>query len=145
MNTEIQKQLEQLAIERSIPFCYSDYIECPTGVCHKCGSDDLMRLLPSVGCEYGTDWIVEHILKQELTPVDTNEAFEESVSQCYPETIIVGWLTLDTISILKQMDPISWDIARSEWESSESEDGNILSFDNGSTYYWQHDLEELLR
>lgn len=51
MKTEIQKQLAVIALKRSIPFCYGDYIECPTGICRKCGSDDLMRLVPGVGEE----------------------------------------------------------------------------------------------
>lgn len=92
MQTEIQKKLHELALKRSIPFCYNDYIECPDGVCPKCGSDDLMRLLPEVGCEYGTDWIIKHILETELEPIDMDEAFEEHVRQCYPESIDIGWL-----------------------------------------------------
>ncbi len=69
MKTEIKKQIEELAYKRSIPFCYSDYIECPNGRCSKCGSDDLMRLVPGIGCEWGIDWVVQHILETELEPV----------------------------------------------------------------------------
>lgn len=54
-----------------------------------------MRLLPGVGCEYGTDWIIKHILKTELEAVDLEEAFEESIRQCYPEETKVGWMTFD--------------------------------------------------
>jgi hypothetical protein len=103
-----------------------------------------MRLLPGEGCEYGTEWVIESILAGELTPVDTDEAFEESVSQCYPETTQVGWMTLDTVQILKEMDPISWDCAKSEWESFEEQEGNLVTVDNGATYYWLHDVEILL-
>ena len=53
MNSEIKEQLEKLAYERSKPFCYSCYAEAPTGCCESCGSDDLMRLVPEFGCEYG--------------------------------------------------------------------------------------------
>ena len=56
MKTEIQQKLEKLAYEKTVPFCYSDYIECPNGRCSKCGSDDLMRLYRGVGNEYGVDW-----------------------------------------------------------------------------------------
>lgn len=144
MQTEILEQLKELALKKSIPFCYGCYKEAPTGRCVSCGSDDLMRLLPGVGCEWGTDWIVKHIIEDELTPVDTDEAFAESVSQCYPETVKVGWLELDTVRVLKEMDPVSWDMARSEWESSEADEGNLISFDNGGTYYWAFDVEEVL-
>jgi hypothetical protein len=55
MNSEIKAQLEKLAFKRSKSFCYSCYEETATGCCQHCGSDDLMRLIPEVGCEYGTD------------------------------------------------------------------------------------------
>lgn len=143
MKTEIQNKLHQLALKKSIPFCYGCYQNAPTGRCESCGSDDLMRHLPGVGCEYGTEWIIQHILETELTAVNTEEAFEESVRQCYPEETKVGWMTLDTVSLMKSQDPISWRIARDEWESMEEDEGNIISFDNGSTYFSLHDLENL--
>jgi len=145
MNTEIQKQLETLAYQRSIPFCYHDYIECPTGRCPKCGSDDLMRSVAGVGCEYGVAWVIEHILETELEPANLEEAFEQSVRDCYPETSKVSWMEFDTVTLMKEQDPISWRCALADYESQEESDGNILSFDNGSTYYHQHDIEQLIR
>lgn len=106
-------------------------------------SDDLMRHLDGVGVEWGNDWVIKHILQEELTPVDTDEAFEESVRQCYPEEVTVGWITVDTVEALKSQDPTSWRIARDEWISTE-EERNILSFDNGQTYYHLHDIESLI-
>lgn len=144
MNTEIQKQLHELALKKSKPFCYHCYKVATTGRCSSCSSDDLMRLLPEVGCEYGTEWIIEHILKEELTPVDLDETFEESVRQCYPETVQVGWMNLDTVHVMKDQDPTSWRIAQSEWEAQETDEDNIVSFDGGSTYYWVTDVEGLL-
>ena len=145
MNTEIQEQLNQLALKRSIPFCYGCYKEAPTGRCESCGSDDNMRLLRGIGCEYGTDWIIESILEAELTAVNLDEEFEKYVRQCYPETTQVGWMTLDTVSVMKDQDPISWQCAQSEWESQEADEGTIISFDNGSTYYCLNDVEILLQ
>lgn len=145
MDQEIYKKLEQLAFERTVPFCYSCYEEAPTGTCVRCGSDDLMRLLTGVGCEYGTDWVIEEILSEELEPIDLDEAFEESIRQCYPEATQVGWLTLDTVSVLKEMDPVSWACAKSEWESQEESEGLIVTLDKGSTYYRISDVELLVR
>jgi hypothetical protein len=145
MNTEINEQLTQLAMKRSTPFCYGCYKEALTGRCESCGSDDLMRLVQGDGCEYGTDWIIESILATELTPVNVEEAFEESVRECYPEQVTVGWMTLDTVSVMKEMDPISWRCACSEWDSQEADAGNIISLDGGSTYYWTHDVETFLK
>lgn len=145
MKTEIQEKLEQLAFKRTIPFCYGCYTKAPKGVCPTCLSDDLMRHLDGVGVEWGTSWVIKHILSEELTPADLEEAFEESVRDCYPEEVTVGWAKFDVVEILKSQDPISWRCARSDWESQEEEEGNIISFDNGSTYYWTHDVESLLK
>ena len=139
--TDLVKRLEKIAYQESKPFCYGCYREAPTGRCIVCGSDDLMRLLPQVGCEYGTDWIVQHLVEENLSAVNLDEAFEESVSQCYPEEVKIGWITYDTVSALKELDPISWDLAKSEWIDQEVGDENIESFDNGSTYYSRSDIE----
>lgn len=144
MNTEIQKQLELIAFKRSIPFCYSCYKQAPTGCCESCRSDDLMRLLPEVGCEYGTDWIIKHILETEVESVDLSDAFEESIRECYPEETKVGWMTFDTVTLMKENDPVGWRCAISDFESQEESEGNILSLDGGCTYYWRHDLESLI-
>ena len=49
----IESNLKSIAYKKSIPFCYSCNKEAPSGVCKTCHSDDLMRLIPGVGCEYG--------------------------------------------------------------------------------------------
>ena len=144
MKTEIQQKLEQLAFKRTTPFCYGCYIKAPTGVCPECHSDDLMRHLDGVGVEYGTDWVIKHILEEELTPVDIDEIFEESIRQCYPEETQVGWMTFDTVELMKSQDPISWNIARDEHIDSLVEDEQIISLDGGSNYYWVYDLESLV-
>lgn len=144
MNDEIQKRLEELAIQRSTPFWYTDYIKCPTGRCPVCGSDDLMRITADDGPEYGTAWIYESILESELTAINTDEAFEDSIREYYPENVTVGWMSLDAVSAMKEMDPISWSCALAEWESNETDEGNIISLDGGSIFYWRHDIETLL-
>lgn len=144
MKSEIQQKLEQLAYERTTPFCYGCYIKAPKGVCPQCHNDDLMRHLEGVGVEWGNDWVIKHILQEELTVVDIDKAFEESVRQCYPEEVTIGWITVDTVEVLKSKDPTSWRIAREEYTYSLVEDEVIISFDNGSTYYWLQDLESLL-
>jgi|GEM_PF-6836082 len=42
-----------------------------------------MRKLPGVGVEHGTDWVITHILETELSPIDTDELFEEHIRGCY--------------------------------------------------------------
>lgn len=48
MKTEIQEKLEQLAYNRTTPFCYGCYVKAPKGVCPHCHSDDLMRHLKAL-------------------------------------------------------------------------------------------------
>ncbi len=144
MNNEIFEQLKELAFKRSIPFCYSCYKEASTGCCESCGSDDLMRLVPGVGCEYGTDWVIKHILETELTAIDLEVEFEESIRQCYPEETTVGWMSFDTVTLMKENDPIGWRCALAEYESQEESAGTILSTDNGNNFYYLSDIEYLL-
>ena len=100
--------------------------------------------LPEVGVEYGTDWLLHEFLRAHLDPANTLEAFEQSVAECYPESVKIGWIEYDTVSALKELDPISWDIAHSEWIDSEVSDGNLITFDNGLTHYWVPDLERFI-
>ncbi len=144
MNSELKTKLEKLALQKSKPFCYSCYKACPTGVCSTCHSDDLMRLTSS-GCEYGLEWVIKELLNENLSSIDVDEAFEESVgSTLESETIHVGWMTLDAITVMKEQDPISWNIAKSEWENFEESEGNILSPDNGNTYFWTYEVEAFI-
>ncbi|MDE0119336.1 MAG: hypothetical protein OXM55_04925 [Bdellovibrionales bacterium] len=140
----IQNQLTKLAFQESIPFCYSCYIKAPTGRCDNCGSDDLMLIMDGVGCEYDTDWVIEHILKEHLEPVNQTESFEDMIEGCYPTETKVGWLELSTVDILRTMDEVAWDIAKDEYISSLEEDEEVMSFDNSSTYFWTHDIENLI-
>ena len=140
----IYNQLTALAFQVSKPFCYLCYREVKTSHCPKCGTDEFMRLLEGVGVEYGTDWVIEEILKEHLEPVNQTESFEDMIEGCYPTETKVGWLELSTMDILKTMDEVSWDIAKDEYISSLEEDEEVMSFDNGSTYFWTHDIESLI-
>lgn len=140
----LAKKLESLALRKSIPFCYSCYVEAPSGCCARCHSDDLMRLVPGIGLDYGIRWVVDHLVKTNMSTAHVDEVFEESVRQCYPEIVEVGWLKLDTVDTIKNSDPLSWDLAQSEWIDAQIEDGQLVTFDNGGTYYWVSDLEDFV-
>ncbi len=74
-----------------------------------------------------------------------DEAFEESVrSTLESETVTIGWMNFDCVTVMKEQDPISWEMAQSEFETFEESEGNIISFDNGRTYYWTSHLEDLV-
>ena len=42
------------------------------------------------------------------------------------------------------MDEVAWNMAKDEYISSLEKDEEVMSFDNGSTYYWAYDIENLL-
>ncbi|MBI2519961.1 MAG: hypothetical protein HYV97_06080 [Bdellovibrio sp.] len=142
MQNDFYDKLSQLALKRSIPYCMGCHKEAKDGRCLSCGSDDLGFLLPGCSCGWGLDWIIEEILKECLTPVDLAEAFEQSVRESYPETVQVAWMNLDVCTVCQEIDPVSWNIAKGEWEDQECEAGTIVTFDGG-TYYWAYDLEAL--
>lgn len=134
MKDEIIERLDAIAFKVTKPFCYSCYSEAPTGRCSACGSDDLMRLMPGHGCEYGTDWVIRELIS-EIESVETDERFEEYMSECYPGTTKIGWLEYDTVSAIKELDPVSWDLAKSEWIDIEESEDILMSFNHGSTFH----------
>jgi hypothetical protein len=100
-----------------------------------------MRLVRGVGVEWGVEWVMRHLIEENLDRANVHEAFENSVRSCYEETVQVGWLTLDVADTIKEMDPISWDMARDEWVDAELSEGQLITLDSGSTYYSSDDLE----
>lgn len=140
----IKANLEKLALARTTPFCYSCYTEAPTGHCPKCGSDDMMRLMQGVGCEYGTEWVVKEIVRQECTPIDVKTAFQLFMEELYPEPVRVGFMEFDATDVMRELDPIAYSIAESEWVDSEEADDRMISFDLGSTWYDVDAIAEML-
>ena len=98
-----------------------------------------MRLVRGVGVEWGNDWVIEHLISENCTPVDISEAFEDSIRGCYDETVKIGWIEYDVINAIKELDPVSWDVAESDWISNEVSEGNLIEFEH--SYYWLHDIE----
>lgn len=141
---EIKTKLESIAYAKTIPFCYGCYQKAPTGRCKDCFSDDLMRLLPDYGVEWGTCWVIETLIDQNLTPIDDEEVFSQMISECYSETTKVGFLELDTVSVMKDQDPIAFNIAQSEYMDSLLQDEQVITFDNGANYFWIHDVEQYI-
>ncbi len=144
MQQELMDQLTKLAYARSQSFCHSCYEIVTTSHCSRCGSDDLMRHLAGVGVEYGTDWVISHIVRGECTSIDTDSEFEEFVRSSYPETVTIGWLEgVDVVTAMKSLDPTSWDLAQSEWLDSEVSEGILVTLDDGASYYRASDLEAI--
>ena len=145
MNTQdLKTQLEKYAYQISTPFCYGCYKDAPTGKCCNCGSDDLMLKLENSGVEYGTSWIIEEILSENIDIIDQDEIFEQMIYDCYGDEIQVGFMTLDTVTVMKESDPTYWRIAKQEYIDSLLEDEQVFTPDNGNNYYWTYEIESFL-
>jgi hypothetical protein len=137
----IHARLEEAAMKVSKPFCYGCYKPALTGRCHSCGSDDLMRHLEGVGVEYGTDWIIKHLLKTHCAPVDGVEMFEELLDECYPE-VKVGCCTFSPSQVMKELDPVCFNIGVQENLDSLAEDGQL--YEQDGNYYRIDDIDSML-
>ena len=143
-NQDIITSLQKIALHHSKSFCINCDIEVLGNRCPKCYSDDLARLLPGIGVDWNLDFVIEHIINENLSQIDIEKEFEESIRSCYPEQISACWMELDAVDVAKSMDPISWKLAQNEYIDFEESEGNIISFDNGNSYFWTHDVEEFI-
>ena len=100
--------------------------------------------MEGIGCEWGTEWVIEEILKKQLEPVNQEKAFEDMMEGCYPTETKVAWVEIDTIDTLKTMCPCDWKLACDDYIYSLEQDEEIMSFDNGSNYFWTSDIENLI-
>jgi hypothetical protein len=137
----IHGRLQAAAYKATDNFCYACYRVVEGDHCPTCGSDDFMRHLPGVGVEYGTEWVIEHLIQQRLTPVDGEEQFEELLDECYPE-ITIGCCTFSPSQVMKELDPIAFHIGVGENLDSLAEDGQLYEY--GGHYYDMSDLEEMI-
>ena len=149
MRQEIQERLEKIAFNHSKPYCYGcgvKAIKTKEGTrCPKCFSDDLMRYVRGVGCEWGTDWVIEHLLSDNLTSIK-EEDFEERLMEMlegWYDKVIIGGVEWDHGEAWKRLDPIAFEMAVSEYIDAENEE-TIISFDNGSTYYEIYEIENFI-
>jgi hypothetical protein len=123
MREEILKRLHDLALKKSIPFCYGCYVDAKSGKCPSCGSDDLMRKVPGSGVEWGTEWIVKDFL-DEIGPVDLEKSYEEFLEAAYGETVNVAGLELDLVRVIKETSPGDFRVGVSNHFSYLVEDEN---------------------
>jgi hypothetical protein len=137
----IHGRLEQAAYNMTDNFCYSCYKVVKGDHCPVCGTDDFMRHLSGVGVEYGTEWVIGHLLKTRLTPVDGEEMFEELLDECYPE-VKVGCCTFSPSQVMKELDPVCFEIGVMENLDSLVEDGQLYEYDG--QYYDLADIDEML-
>ena len=137
LDDEVYNVLEKIAYQKSKPFCYGCYQEVKKTHCASCGSDDNMRLVEGFGVEYGIEWVIDYYIAENCAPVDPEFA-EDSLRDCYSETVQVGWITVDPLDVIKELDPISYRIAIDEYIDGFRADGEIVEV--GSEDYWKDDI-----
>lgn len=103
----LKERLTALAFAVTDNFCYGCYTVVKDDYCPQCGSDDFMRHLDGVGVEYGTDWIIEHLIEEHCSPVDSEDEFEELLNETC-ETIKIGSLEYDPGYVLRNVDPMAF-------------------------------------
>ena len=137
----IHGRLEEAAYKITDNFCYSCYKVVEDDACPTCHSDDFMRHLEGVGVEYGTEWVIDHLIETRLEPVDGDELFEELLDECYPE-VQVGCCTFSPSQVMKELDPICFDIGAKENLDALAEDGCL--YEHNGEYYAIEDLDDML-
>ena len=65
------------------------------------------------------------------------------IDECYPEEVKIGFIKVSTSNAIKELDPIAWRIAKSDYVSRLEEDASLLEF--GGYYYWFYEVEELIK
>jgi hypothetical protein len=138
---EIHARLEQAAFAVTDNFCYGCYKVVKADHCPDCGSDDFMRHLSGVGVEYGTDWVIEHLIKTHCSPVDGDEMYEELLDECWPE-VTIGCGTYSPSQILKNCDEVAFEIGVKENLDNLAEDGVLYEVDGD--YYRLDDIDQML-
>jgi len=137
----IAENLNDAAYAITDNFCYGCYKVVDGDNCPTCGSDDFMRHLSGVGVEYGTEWIIDHIIETKLEAIDGEELFEELLDECYPE-ITVGCCTFSPSQVMKELDPVCFRIGTQENLDSLAEDGQL--YEHSGDYYTLTDIEDML-
>ncbi len=137
----IHGRLQDAAMKITDNFCYSCYKVVKSEQCPDCGTDDFMRHLAGVGVEYGTEWVIAHLLKTRLTPVDGEEMFEELLDECYPE-VKIGNSVFSPSQVLKELDPVCFNMGVTENLDSLAEDGQLYEY--GGDYYDIDELDDML-
>ncbi len=137
----LDARLESAAYKVTDNFCYSCYKVVEGEFCPTCHSDDFMRHLSGVGVEYGTEWVIQHLIEHHCTAVDGEDLFEEVLDECYPE-VTVGCCTFSPSQVMKELDPTCFRIGAQENLDSLAEDDQL--YETGGQYYNTCDIDEML-
>ena len=137
-DNDLKDKLTALAFDVTDNFCYGCYKVVEGDHCLGCHSDDFMRHLDGVGVEYGTDWVIEHLIKEHCSAVDAEQQFEELLSETC-ETVKIGSLEYDPGYVLRNIDPVAFRCGVSDMLS---DDEQFVEVDG--QYYRVSDVENMI-
>jgi len=138
---QLHARLEAAAYKVTQNFCYSCYRVVKDDYCPTCHSDDFMRHLAGVGVEYGTEWVIEHLISTRCTPVDGEEMFAEMLDECCEE-VKIGCCTFSPSQIMKELDPTAFRVGTQENLDSLAEDAQL--YEANGNHYNITDIESML-
>ena len=137
-DNELNEKLTALAFDVTDNFCYGCYQVVKGERCPQCYSDDFMRHLEGVGVEYGTDWVVEHLIKEHCSPVDAEAEFEELLNEQY-ESVKIGLCEWDAGYVMKELDPVAFRCGVSDMLADDEQ-----SIEIDSEYYRVYEIENMV-
>ena len=137
-DNELNEKLTALAFDMTDNFCYGCYKVVKADHCPGCHSDDFMRHLEGVGVEYGTDWVIEHLIKEHCSPVDAEEQFEELLNET-SETLKIGTLEYDPGYVLRNIDPVAFRCGVSDMLADDEQYTEV-----DGEYYRVYDVENMI-
>ncbi len=134
----LHARLESVAYKVTDNFCYSCYKVVKGDHCPTCHSDDFMRHLSGVGVEYGTEWVIEHLIREHCQPVDGDALYEEILNERY-EPVKIDCSRWDAGYVMKELDPAAFSCGVSDYLS---DDDTFTEF--YGEYYLLSDIEHML-
>ncbi len=134
----LHARLESVAYKVTDNFCYSCYKVVEGDSCPNCFSDDFMRHLDGVGVEYGTEWVIQHLIREHCQAIDGEEQFEQMLNECY-EPAKVGCCQWDAGYVMKELDPVAFRCGVSDYLA---DDDTFVEFDG--EYYMLSDIDNML-
>jgi hypothetical protein len=137
-DNDLNEKLTALAFDVTDNFCYGCYKVVKADHCPGCGSDDFMRHLEGVGVEYGTDWVIEYLIKEHCSPIDSEQEFEELLNETC-EIIKVGTLEYDPGYVLRNIDSVAFRCGVSDMLADDEQFVEI-----SGEYYRINDIENMI-
>lgn len=129
----------ELAYRVTENFCYGCYKVVEGSHCPECHSDDFMRHLDGVGVEYGTEWVIESLIKEHCTAIDEDELYDQMLDECYPD-FEMGYSSWTASEVLKELDPTGYRVGKADYFGSDDETYKEIDGD----YYLVSDIEEMI-